>query len=477
MALKMSLTRVTRAERVLDNAVSFGQLTSSGKDFLTAALDPFHDTQLKDLQGWPDLETSASVVRLIKQTASISVPSTVTGNWDLYVDLWPWLNSLPMLSTAAGGGSRVNNVATIDLSQSALSTNLGGLTFFAAPAGTPVDYGRTSQFIDSLTLDDSFAKGAQRIVGIGFEVVNTTAEIYRQGQALVYRQSNGSNIPTDFTTVVLTPAPINAGSVTVCPVQCPPNSIADTMLIPGTRQWAAAEGCYIVGAYVGQDNPPHMVGYTPPMVYANDANTDTAFNDPTTALVNNSPMLVALPLQNTIGTLITYAQPACIVHPLHTCGARFTGLSPQSSFSISFNIYLETFPTPADSQIMVLATPSAQYDPYALEIFSHSMTQLPVGVMVRENGLGDWFADAIQSASKVFAPVADTAGFPLVGAGLRAADSAVNAWRSSNAPNTKKTRKNDLPRQRKKKKQPQQTKPKMPPASRAPRNQRRRGRG
>lgn len=435
----MSITRVSRAERFLENAVSFGKLTSSGKDFLIAALDPFHDQQLKDLQGWPDLETSSSVVRLIKQTISVKAPVGTVNPWDMYVDLWPWLNSLLFISTSHGGGSRRNDNLVIDTNGS--GTYMGGLTVWATNAGTAVDFGNSANRIGMINLPEDYSKGSQRVVGIGFEVVNTTAEIYRQGQAVVYRQSNPVN---KTTTMFMKEGPGGAGtfeSMSFCPIPSPPTTIASTLLIPGSRQWAAEEGCYCVGCFCGQDNPPHIVGYTGPLVYTTEGGADTAYNvlGAMTTGPNMDPVYVPARILYP-GSATSLTQPV-VVHPIHMSGARFTGLSTQSTFSITLNIYLETFPTVAEAGILVLATPSAQYDPVALEIFSNALTQLPVGVMVRENGLGDWFSDAVMTTSKYLSPVLEAAGFTGLAKGAKVAGQLAKKWREDNgymtAPNTR----------------------------------------
>lgn len=427
----MSLNRVSRAERFLENAVAFGKITSSGKDFLVAALDPFHDMQLKDLQGWPDLETSSSVVRLIKQTLSVkALPGTLTP-WDMYIDLWPWLNSLLFLSTASGAGSRRNELVTLDTNT--IGSFIGGLTVYGTTAGAAVNYNSQTSQIGKIDLPDEYSAGAHRIIGIGFEVVDTTAEIYRQGQAIVYRQSNPVNKPTGFK---VKSGPLGVGSTdyyTYCPIPSPPTTIPQTLLVPGTRQWAAEEGCYVVGCFVGQDNPPHIVGYTPPAVFATAGGFDTAYNisnNPNPTGPNTSILLVPPPMLFP-GSATSIQQPV-VVHPMHMCGARFVGLNPQSTFAVTLNVYLETFPTVAEPGILVLATPSAQYDPVALEIFSNALSTLPVGVMVKENGLGDWFSDAIMTTAKYVSPVLDAAGFSGLAKGAQAVGKLARDWRVEN---------------------------------------------
>lgn len=393
-------------------------LSQSGKDFLIAALDPFHDNQLKDLQGWPDVETSASVVRCIKQTVSIANPLVGTAPWDLHVHLWPFLNKFRFY----------NNTRTcptlLTESNSSSMPDLGGLQMWGTTAGTGLGDLSTipgvRNIIDHIELDPVYSTGATRIVGLGFEIVNTTAVIARQGQITTYR------LPGSHTAVSHYQQNgdlINASSVWQFDGQMirrPPNDTQEAMLIAGSRQWAAEEGCYTVATFVGQDNPPILANFEQPMINV----SPTADED----IVQRTEGITVLPSGANISDV--YIPQSCNHHstqinlrgshgfkiyPINGCGAILTGLSSTSTFSITMNVYVESFPTPLEKDILVLATPSAEYDPIALEIFSASLSKMPVSVPVRENGLGDWFESVVRSVVS-FMPAAaaglTAAGFP-----------------------------------------------------------------
>lgn len=93
---RSAMAQVSRGERLLNKWASSPQttFTLSGKDWFVAAADPFHDTPLKHLAGWPDVEVGMSVVRCVKQQATISKPSGFPdANWDCHLALLPWLNA------------------------------------------------------------------------------------------------------------------------------------------------------------------------------------------------------------------------------------------------------------------------------------------------------------------------------------------------------------------------------------------------
>jgi len=85
-------------------------------------------------------------------------------------------------------------------------------------------------------------------------------------------------------------------------------------------------------------------------------------------------------------------------------GAYFTGLSPTTTLTINWNVLIERFPSAADADLVVLAKPSPRYDPTALELYSLCMQNMPVGVPVKENGLGDWFMKVIGRARDIVMP-------------------------------------------------------------------------
>jgi len=76
-------------------------------------------------------------------------------------------------------------------------------------------------------------------------------------------------------------------------------------------------------------------------------------------------------------------------------------LSQSSTIQLNAIFYYETFPNQSEKDILVLATPSAEYDPLSLEIYSHAISRQPPAVMLSENPMGEWFADVIESISNV----------------------------------------------------------------------------
>lgn len=282
---------------------------------------------------------------------------------------------------------------------------MGGVQVWTPATGDDLNLATTPSPA-SITLASDYVQGASRVIGLGMEVQNTTADIYKQGQVFTWRQPSamgGGGVFTSQTSVAPQLTPF-VGHMQ----RRPPANTKQEMLIPGTRQWRAEDGAYIVGTFVGQDNPPLYTSYDLPVVYDDPLVEDYPTNNgfPTTVATTYNDRKVWVPTE-TIPSAEYGGVPPCLkVNPMHMSGMHFSGLSQQSTLSLTVNIYLESFPGPAEPSILVLGTPSAQYDPVALEIFSHCLSSLPVGVTAGDNGFGDWFADVVRQASNYLYPIA-----------------------------------------------------------------------
>lgn len=181
-----------RQETALEKFEKFNMLTPEGKNWLIAATDPFHDSPLQ-LEGYPDLNISGSIVQCVKKSLQISVPSGISSSvWDCNVVLWPMANSV------AGVAATCYNGAVVTTQSPATAPFFtGGLTACATASGHPTFFnansGGATGIYDAghLSLDDGndgYMTGTGRVIGMGFEIYNTTAPLYRQGQLAVYRQ-------------------------------------------------------------------------------------------------------------------------------------------------------------------------------------------------------------------------------------------------------------------------------------------------
>jgi hypothetical protein len=373
-----TLASVRASERLVDRLVDNRSITRAGRDWLIACLDPFHDTELH-CSGYPDTNIGQSVVQVVKQTSVLSVPNGITGNWDAHIVTLPiWNNHFVAQYTNPNG----NILVPI-----ASSATQGTVSVQGFASGT--DDWQVQNFV-GLQDVGAYSIGAGRVIAAGIEVVNTTAEIYRQGQAIVYRvpQPTPKDEAFQFTSGV---PPVVTGTASLHTLNNPPRTTEQAMLMSGSKQWAAAEGCYIP-----------LVLNSPLLPVEQDPETGIVYE----SLVNGNTIASAVTTDATTGA-------GYIITPqkfmsFHTGGVIFTGLSNQSTLQLTSTFYIERFPAPAnpdESDLVVLAKPSPEYDLLAQEIYSRCIATMPVGVMVKENGLGDWFRDVIRKVTDFTTPV------------------------------------------------------------------------
>ncbi len=409
------MNKVTRGEKFLQRLVDQDVISECGRDWLIAAIDPFHDHQLQHLQGWPDLESGFSVVRCIKQSVTVARPATIpaTDNWDCHIVHWPWLrSSIDASGNFCATTSRNGNCYTIPAAPATLSP-VGGLQIYGVTAGGNLSIlqpaGGTTVQIGSLDIDPSYTQGAGRLCASGFEVHNTTADLQKQGSAAVWRMMANSEKSTTFNFT----KGANTGTYTGIEVRYPPQNLKEALLMAGTKQWEAREGCYVVACFDNEDNPAFPVSPTMPVILA-------AGNDDTEGSINTGALNVGVGSAPLAGTT-QVPMSSLRVHPIHQCGAIFSGLSPTTTLTINWNVYYESFPALSQLTILPLASPSCEFDPDALDLYSRILVDLPVGVKVKENGLGDWFMDAVSTAARYLAPALSALPHPIAkGAGALA---------------------------------------------------------
>lgn len=400
------MQRVERARKLLDKIAQVTGLTADGKDWLIAVTDPMHDEKLH-VSGYPDREFGASVVQVVKQSLTVQKPAGVAAPWQFSVimddDMRP---SAKYLGTVNGDHISQDLTLVFPILQS------GGLTVVASSAASAVgmpftQIGSTNALVGQLSVAaDSVSKF--RVISQGFEVVNTTAELYKSGSVVVWEQP--TSVEQGFTAhnVVLNPGggdplPIGVASPNLIWDAAPPSNVSTALLLEGSQQWEAKDGAYCVASMNTLDNVPQFA--TP----VSKLHTETELLGPD--LTGQQPRawldpgIYSAPLGRNI-------VPNHFVTPYNRKGCYVLGLTEQSTFVINYNVILETFPTQTNRQLIVLATPSACEDPVATHLYSQILCKMPVGVHFSENGMGDWFLGIVDAVANNISQV----GKPLMGA-------------------------------------------------------------
>ena len=455
------LRDIVRSKSPMDDLCKQRLITPEACDWVKSALDPFHDLQLEHLRGYPDVATEPTVVVKIRQALTVSKPPGLADGqtWDCHIvtspiDFSPCESSAVRAARAipfgdparptdavAGLVNRVSSAAANCHRMDGLlinsvpsdATNGGNMTF--TPEHCPPTAGNGYQ-LQHINLDDYLDfnptdLGVYRVIYSGFEAVNTTAQIYKQGAVTVYEYGNsfeqGASMPQIEGTT-------ESGDLALPPSQpttwfrCPPNTLAEAKIMPGSHSWAAQDGCYNTAKFqsenkfqaitrrpwvMAQNNPeaPSQGGY-----YNRDSGSFIC--DVSLAMDSNATGGL---LSGNYGGPMHFSQ-------MNTTGAYFTGLSEQTTLFVTWRVGIERLPAANKPAFLALAQPSATFDPNALVLYNMVANVLPPGCPQGYNDAGKWFrwiSDAAQKSIPTVYPIVRTAamlagtmGRPVLAAGL-----------------------------------------------------------
>jgi len=459
------LVQAVRGKDPMRGLCASRQITDEGCDWLKYSLDPFHDLQLDNLKGYPDVTTEPTVIVKVRQAAEISAPAGLPANtnWDCHIALSPidWAKpnghvfEEPLTTNVYGyncagrvlpqgdpnPASPAGRIQTIGGSAGVPVTGrLDGLMINSVPAGgangadmtfTPEHCpaeAHNGYAMDNIVLDKylDFQKtdlGVYRLVYSGFEVVNTTAQIYKQGACTVYEY--GHSYETSQVIGMLdetSAAPsTRVESFATNTFRSPPNTIAEAKIMPGAHTWPAQDGCYCTAKFQG-DNPFQAATMRNYIIQQNmdkaGSNSGYLFDNSGDHDVGTfvSPGLVGDVWRGRVtGPQVDFhtaaynAAPATHFSRMSTAGAYFTGLSPQTTLFVTWRVGLERLPAANKPTFLALAQPSATFDPNALLLYNLIANNLPPGCPQGWNDLGKWF-NTIATVAKNVIPGA----FPLV---------------------------------------------------------------
>lgn len=410
MDTQISPSQIAKGRNMLARLVEDKQLSLEGKLWLTFALDPFHDKEIKGITGIPDGNTGKSVVCSLVQEIQIKKPATLgAGNWGCRIASYPVASSFGLYS-----GFTSNNIVNIQptapgppvprIAPVIIDYALDGNNFNEFPLNP-----------DVLEIPAQYTKGPYKVGAMGIETVNTTADIYRQGLVTCARMNQTSCTPACFQIFNN-----NGGLYTFAdcvPIRTAPVNLAQMVLLTGNTAWKAAEGAYSVVSLKSLND----ANATSKPVYPLFLSSDFQSNDTATVIPSAGPQLsvAAIPglgIPGNPALLQTLGFPGQV--PMDTSIQMYTGLSDQTTLTVRCRWMLERFPNDVESDIVVLASESASYDPIALSIYSQVMQSLPAAVMFKENPKGEWWKTVLGTIADVVGsglmmvphPVAKAAG-------------------------------------------------------------------
>lgn len=371
-------TAAVKAETSLAKTCRALSITEKGKRWLDSALDPFKDLNMPTA-GFPDSVVLPSVIETIHDSISVTVPASAgAGLWDCNIFLDQMYSSIPMYETTFNSTTS----AAFSSGQGATPYTRGGLQVRSGVAGSAL--GMLSSTGSLAFKADVIPDADIRIVGLGLEIHNTTAELQKQGALITYRISD-----TPITNGTVNVA-VDAG-VTTCISSSyqkldliePPATAGEAIDMPGSLQWEAKDGAYVVAILDTPENPPLEPETNFPVSF--DATSGKHFGPNITQTgaarhmtVSSKPMPTSFSLS----------------------GVYLTGLSNATTLQVNLTYYVEIFPT-KNNVLRRVSQPSTAADQQALKLYGQVVTSLPTGVMVAENFAGGFIAGIARIASSL----------------------------------------------------------------------------
>jgi hypothetical protein len=384
-----------------------------------AVLDPFHDFE-HALAGFPDLAGTPSIVMEVTRTATI-VGSDVP-NGEAYFFLCPYEAQTPNDNLSGRMGAYAvqqigpvvpENAASVGAPFSLAATSLvpldftttrwttGGLCFSnerynAAIFSQVASMSPTNIIVsNSGTIMTHGINSPHRVIGAGFQVTNTTAPLYRSGNVVVF------DTPSNWSTANFCGNALNAPPIAsnwayynfeTVAMQGPPTTLGQAIQQSGAKQFSAEEGCYCVAKFSTMDIPitSTLQGTVNSGITDGTGTTNIVVGVAASVNTTGTTGFNVLATNNTQMIMSSARAGNWQVYPFNGVGAYFTGLDPvNTSLQVTAKWFVEVFPNPFfDTNLMPIVTPSATYDPLALEVYARVVSQLPGGVPVRDNFLG-----------------------------------------------------------------------------------------
>jgi len=388
------------------------ELTQDGSNYIVQRFDPYHDKPIRPV-GYPDSFNGHTVSRCIKKTMTFSqttggaAPQTTP--FDVHIVMTPIAKPVNFTNTI----SRNNNTFTFNPTASP-SAPYGGLIAVAVMnSGSSAQFPvlTASNLLGQLNLADADLADNMRVTSMGFEVIDGTAELYRQGILTCYRQ-NQSQHDTNFFKGVSNE---NSGAAnrqaieqTMQCVRLPPVNASNALLFPDSKQWKTSEGAYVDIDFNTSELPMLQPSFIAPYLIDDDAQSPMPINNesfwfPQTGF-NISGVTNPIPGTAGVGSEFINSAYGQRIYPINQTGVILTGLNPLATITVNAIYYVECAPTSDDQELLSLASQSPALDDYALMIISKLRRDSPIAVKRRENYTGEWFFNGIRDVINKVSP-------------------------------------------------------------------------
>ena len=315
--------------------MSLKQTTRATQDLIAQITDPYHDKNIPT-QAYPDATTLYAAIRRWALRLTVAYPGTLAAGekWDFHIF------SLPIHFVATYQLANLSYSAVTDASASTITLGPLNVRYRAYNAAGTITNEVFVPLGPPAVQNNTLARECdtqRRFVSFGYELHNTTAEIYRAGSLTTYR----TNYRDDPISLVTYNQP-SANLVQHQMIARPPFTLDEANLIPGSRTWRASEGAYVVCL-------PHHHNTLSSSHYRQH-------------LVNIGPLATSsTPTFSLAAMSLGASTNASSFSPLHCAGvysSKFPDIN--QTFSLDIRMVLEEVPNPSSAD-MSYAIRSPEY--------------------------------------------------------------------------------------------------------------------
>lgn len=385
----------TKARKILTRLENVEGVHEDTLDAVLNLVNPFPDYTPKRV-GWPDSRGSSSVVFYDLFEATIKQPSGLSAGetWDLHA---------LMLPQAFEGQTATCSLTPFSKDAPSASTCSSFNVHTAVSGSLPAPLNTEPAVKYTF---GSLAQGAPfRVVSMGMELVNISADLYRGGASFGYRYDAPVAPALPYTSQA--PAGVLTVSAGFDATLYPPTKPDDIDDWPNTFIGDGRDGLYVTNLPLNLDNPPLILKGRDVAYFANPNGA-------------TNPGRVGWGSGGHIGWCIA--------------GGFLTGLTQGSSILVKYRVGIEVFPScfggSTSLSLVRLSNKTVPRSPVVDEILARIISDMPAGCEYTKNPLGEWFSNILsavaEAAPKVGAALSFLPGAAAIGQGVGALSGAAS---------------------------------------------------
>ena len=354
-----------RLTNFLDRVEKAGLVDEAAVQTILNLADPFPDSAL-NASGWPMMAGQNTVPMALTDYLNISAPVGVTTTWNFKVAFIPTAGNYN--SSQYNNWDRASGqVGTA----SATATILGQFNVWTWKAEDAEPDWLKVPPNQIITLDPRSSWSLSRICAAGFELINTSTDLYRGGMYYGWRAPSmtsdmNCSLVSNPTATTLSVYKLFSGV---------PASLSAIINLNTTVVGSARDGIGVFSLPMEAENP--LIPSLPMNIFL--------VND-----MNSAACVIRVPANAATTNF----------YPWMPCGAYVTGLAQQATFQLKSRVFYENVPDAASSTLLqAIARPSVPHSFLAQELMAKMLVHMPCGFDYKENPFGEWFAKVLDALS------------------------------------------------------------------------------